>query len=173
LLALALCAALLGYHAWWDSDGVNDLRKAILVQGAGYFGADEYEVRGADHYDLDLKLPRVSVLPAKGAAPKAELHIERWQSEHKRFTVTSEKPVTVVLRLMTYPAWKLSINGQPASWQARTNTEEMLIAVPSGNSQIDVRFTRTADRTLGSAISLAAAALWLLLMFLDRRRTAA
>ena len=169
VLALAICAVLLGYHAWWDSDGVNDLRKSILVQGAGYFGADEYEVRGADHYDLDLKLPRVSVLAARGAAAKAELHIERWNSERKSFAVTSDQPVTVVLRLMTYPAWKVSINGQPASWQARTNTKEMLIAAPAGTSRIDVRFTRTPDRTWGSAISLAAAALWLLLMLLDRR----
>ena len=173
LLVLAICAVLLAHHAWWDSDGVNDLRQSIVAQGKGYFGTDEYEVRGSDHYDLNLQAPRVSVLPEGGTAPQAQVHIERWRSEHKIFTVHSERPVTVVLRLMSYPAWKVSINGTPAVAQARPNTKEMAIEAPSGISRVDVHFTRTPDRTLGSAISLAAVALWLLLTFVDRRHPAA
>ncbi len=170
VVVLAGCAVLLAHGAWWDSDGVNDLRQQILVQGAGYFGTDEYEVRGCDHYDLEPKSPRVSFLPGPGVSPKAQVRIERWGSENKRFRVSSEKPAAVVLRLMTYPAWKVAIDGKPADWQARTNTKEMIIPLPAGSSQVEVQFTRTPDRRLGSAISLAAASLWLLLVVLDRRR---
>ncbi len=172
VLALAGCAVRLGHHAWWDSDGVRDMRQAILTQGKGYFGADEYGVRGSDHYDLDLRAARVTVLPVEGVVPKARVHVERWRSERKVFTVHSEQPATAVLRLMTYPAWKVSVNGKPASAQARPNTMEMAIPVPAGSSRVEVRFTRTPDRTLGGAISITAAVLWLLLAFLQRRRAA-
>lgn len=170
IAALALCAVLLARHAWWDSDGVNDFYQAILVQEKGYFGTDEYEVRGCDHYDLDLKLPRVSVLPGNGSVAKAKVTVEQWHGQHKRFTVQAEEPAALVLRLMTYPAWKVSIAGKPVLPQARANTKEMIIEVPAGRSQVDVQFTRTPDRTVASAISLAACGVWLLLWFLDRRR---
>jgi len=168
-LVLAGCAVRLGHHAWWDSDGVHDLYQAILVQGKGYFGTDEYGVRGSDHYDLDARAARITVLPVGNVAPQVQVHVERWRSERKAFTVRSEQPVTVVLRLMTYPAWKVSVNGQPASAQARPNTKEMAIEVPPGTSRVEVRFTRTADRTLGGAISITAVVLWLLLAFLQHR----
>ena len=173
IAVLVTCAVLLGQHAWWDSDGVNDLRQAILVQGKGYFGTDEYGVHGSDHYDLDEKVGRVRVLAGEGETPKAQVHVERWRSERKVFTVHSERPVTVVLRLMTYPAWKVLINGKPATWQARPNTKEMAIEIPAGDARVEVRFTRTPDRTLGGAISATAAVVWLLLVFLERRRPAA
>ncbi len=168
LLVLAGCAVRLGYHAWWDSDGVRDMQRAILVQGKGYFGADEYGVRGSDHYDLDLRAARVTVLPVEGVVPKAQVRVERWRSERKVFTVRSEQPSTVVLRLMTYPAWRVSVDGKAASAEARPNTMEMAIHVPAGISRVEVRFTRTPDRTLGGAISITAAMLWLLLAFWDR-----
>lgn len=172
VLALAGCALRLGHHAWWDSDGMRDMQRAILVQGKGYFGADEYGVRGSDHYDLDLRAARVTVLPVEGVTPKAQVHVERWRSERKVFSVRSEQPATVVLRLMTYPAWRVSVNGKPASAQARPNTMEMAIQVPAGSSRVEVQFTRTPDRTLGGAISITAVVLWLLLAFLERRRAA-
>jgi hypothetical protein len=169
VLALALCAVLLAHHAWWDSDGANDLYQSILVQGKGYFGADEYGARGSDHYDLDPKVANVAVEPVDGVAPQARLHLERWRAERKVFTVRTQQPVMVALRLMTYPAWRVTVNGRPAEAQARPNTSQMLIRLPAGASRVELRFTRTPDRLWGGVISALAAALWLLLALLQCR----
>ena len=173
VLALALCAVWLAHDAWWDPEGVRDLDRTILVQGKGYFGADEYGVRGSDHYDLDLRVPRVRAVTEPGEAAQAKIQVRRWRSERKVFSVQSRRPVTVVLRLMSYPAWKVTVNGQPAVTRGYSNTKELAVALPAGDSDVEVRFTRTPDRTAGGAISLAALAVWLALVFLDRRYTRA
>ncbi len=157
-----LCGVLLAQHAWWDSDGVEDLHQSILAQGHGYFGVDEYGTSGSDHYDLDQKAPRVSVLPA---AAHAEVHIERWRANRKLLTVRAAQPVTLALRLLNFPAWRVTINGRAAQALSRENTSQMLISVPVGLSRVEVHFARTPDRLLGGVISIIALALWLGLAF--------
>ncbi len=179
IAALAVCAFLLARNAWWDVGGVDDLAKTYLFQGHGYEGTDEYCPRGADHYDLDPKAPRIAVLdvrseneetgPASGAQQPAT-HIDRWRVDQKRFTVRAELPVTLALRILNYPAWQVTINGTPASASSREGTGQMLIAVPQGSSRVDVRFTRTPDRLLATVVSAVALFLWLFLVFLQRSR---
>jgi len=170
VLVLAACAVLLAHNAWWDPGGVDELSRSILVRGQGYFGADEYGVRGSDHYDLDLRAGRVTVLPREEVRPGAQIRIERWRAERKVFTVHSPQPVTARLRLMWYPAWKVWIDGRPAAARARPNTMEMEVDVPAGESRIEVRFSRTPDRAMGIALSLGGSAVWLALLLLDGRR---
>jgi len=172
ILALVLCAFLLARDAWWDSDGANDLYQSVLVQGNGYFGADEYGTRGSDHYDLDQKAARISVLPVEDAAPRAQIQVNRWRASRKVFTVHSDRPLTLALRLMNYPAWSVTINGRATPARSDQGTGRMLLDLPAGASRVEARFIRTPDRLWGGVISALAGAVWLLLALLQGRAPA-
>jgi hypothetical protein len=151
-------ATFLVQKAWWDSEDIPVLRKAI-ANGQGFDGTDEYDPLGDDHYNLPEKTPRVQVLPAKesaGDVPKAEIHVERWTAEEKDLRVASREPLRVGLRLLDYPAWRVEVNGKTVTPQrAETNGQIILLLAP-GSQRITARFARTADRKLGIAISVAA-----------------
>jgi hypothetical protein len=83
--------------------------------------------------------------------------------------VESPHPVQLVLRLMNYPAWRVEVNGRQATPQSEDPTGRMVIALPRGRCDVDVRFVRTPDRSIGDAISLAAVLLLLGLWYRDRR----
>jgi hypothetical protein len=74
----------------------------------------------------------------------------------KQLTVESSQPVELVLRLMSYPAWRVEVNGKRITPQSDDSTGRMIIPVPAGHSEVDVRFIRTPDRWLGDGLSLGA-----------------
>jgi hypothetical protein len=148
--------AFLVQKAWWDSEDIPVLRKAI-ANGQGFEGTDEYDPLDDDHYNLPEKTPRVQVLPAEesgGSAPKAEIQIERWTAEEKDLRVASREPLRVGLRLLNYPAWRVEVNGKAATPQRAETNGEMILKLTPGAWRITAKFVRTPDRTLGDAISL-------------------
>jgi hypothetical protein len=144
--------------AWWDSEDIPVLRKAI-ASGQGFEGTDEYDPLGDDHYNLPEKAPRVQVLPAEesgGSAPKAEIHIERWTAEERELRVTSRERLRVGLRMLNYPAWRVEVNGKTVTPQRAETNGQMILLLSPGSQRITARFARTSDRKLGIAISVAA-----------------
>ena len=57
------------------------------------------------------------------------------------------------MRLLDYPAWRVEVNGKPVIVEHPEGMEQMIVPLGAGESQIDVHFIRTRDRTLGIAIS--------------------
>jgi hypothetical protein len=152
-------ATFLVQRAWWDSEDIPVLRKAI-ANGQGFEGTDEYDPLDDDHYNLPEKTPRVQVLPAKesaGDVPKAEIHIERWTAEERELRVTSRERLRVGLRLLNYPAWRVEVNGKAVTPQRAETNGQMILLLSPGSQRITARFARTLDRKLGIAISVAAA----------------
>ena len=66
-----------------------------------------------------------------------------------------------VLRVMDYPAWRVTVNGAPVDSRPRRDDGLMVVPVAAGVSQIDVRYGATPDVWAGRILSLAAAILWL------------
>lgn len=163
-LALAVCGWSLQRHAWWDRDGVEDLREAILVKGVGYEGVDEYAPRGTDPYDLNRNAPRIADA-RQPERPAAGVHVEHWHAEHRVFTVTAAQPTALVLRLLNYPAWKVKVDGQPSHATSAEGTGQMVISVPVGQTRVTIEFARTADRRLGLLLSVIALAFAVLAAF--------
>jgi hypothetical protein len=87
--------------------------------------------------------------------------------------VEAQQPVTLVLRLLNYPAWRVEINGKPAQAESRAHTGEMLIPVRAGRSHVRVQFARTADRTAGWLLSFTSGLLLLGLAVASRSRPSA
>lgn len=186
-MALVLAGNSLVHRTWWDTRDAL-VAEAAIRQGHGYEGTDEYDTVGTDHYDLPRNAPRLVILPAKNAeeanaaarssaAPHAALrvapkiHIEKWGAETKVFTVQSAESVTVALRLLTYPAWRVAVNGEEVDPDAQEGTGQMLLQLDPGHRRVRIHFSRTPDRTLGAAVSLAATLALLALTWAGRHRS--
>ena len=149
--------AFLVQQTWWDSEDIPVLREAI-AKDQGFEGTDEYDPLGDDHSNLPEKALRVAILPddeSGGAAPRAEVHVLRWNAEARELQVSSQKPVRVALRLLDFPAWRVEVNGAVVTPQHPESNGQMILQLPAGTQHVVVRFVRTPDRILGIFVSVA------------------
>lgn len=154
LLSLPL-ANLLIENTWWDPDEMPTQQDAI-ASGKGYDGTDEYDPVGDDHLDLPVKAPHVRVLrEASGGEPvkDAEVQVLKWSTERKEVRVRTRDQASVAMQVLNYPAWRVAVNGKPVLPERLDDVNEMVVPVGAGESEIQVRFTRTADRVIGNWVS--------------------
>ena len=78
----------------------------------------------------------------------------------------------MVLKLRTYPAWQVKVNGQPAGSLPAREDGLMVMPVPEGPVQITVDWTTTADVVTGRWLSMLALALMALVLWAERRLNA-
>ncbi|HKW61465.1 MAG TPA: 6-pyruvoyl-tetrahydropterin synthase-related protein [Candidatus Acidoferrum sp.] len=156
VMVVAGTAVFLVHRAWWDSDDIPVLQDAIS-SGKGFDGTDEYDPAKDDHTNLPATAPPVQVLPAQEEtpAPEADIRIVRWTAEGKDLTVTSPHPLRLAVRLLDYPAWRVEVNGHRVSPESPESTAQIILPLPAGTQRINIRFSRTVDRSLGAGISLA------------------
>lgn len=155
---------------WWDN--AADLREMQdnMESAIGYEGTDEYTPVGADPAAADKEARDVTVL---GTA-RAAIHVLRWDASAKEFTAQMSAPDELALKLFPYPAWKITVNGQVVQPTLRRGTGQMLVAVHTGMNNVQIRFIKTWDRTLGgwiSVLSLLFVVAWI--VFHGREATAA
>lgn len=151
---------------WWDEAAAIATMARTQQSGAGYEGADEYVPELGDAYDVKQDAPLVAV---EGGGT-AKIDMQRWETESKLFLVDTAQPATLVLRLFYYPAWRVEVNGRIVDASAQDDTGQMMIAVPAGKSRVQVKFTRTWDRTVGALISGATLGLLLVVVLTQQRR---
>jgi len=58
------------------------------------------------------------------------------------------------VRLFSYPAWKVVVNGKPITTQKTDVTGLIVIPIAAGGSDVRIHFRRTIDRLLGNILSL-------------------
>ena len=163
-------------HTWWDDEDISTLRAGI-ASGEGFDGTDEYDPVGDDHYNLPAKAPRVQVLPpadasegqTSDAATTPTIFIERWTPERKMLRVESRQPARLALRLLNYPAWQVDVNSSRIQPASADDTGQMIIPIAPGKSRVNVRFTRTPDRTIGAVVSAVSAFVVVLLLWMGNR----
>jgi hypothetical protein len=76
---------------------------------------------------------------------------------HRRIAALIPHPGYLILRLRSYPAWQVKVNGRPISDLPRRGDGLMAVPVPRGPVDLSVDWTATADVILGrwlSAISV-------------------
>jgi 6-pyruvoyl-tetrahydropterin synthase related domain len=150
-------AFFLTQNTWWDPDEMST-QKAAITSGTGYEGVDEYDPVGDDHLDLPKHAPLAAVLPASPdeptvPAPKAKIDVQLWQPENKKIFVETTEPARIAVRLLNYPAWRVTVNGQFVTPQRPDDVDQMIVPIAGGKSEIQIRFARTPDRTGGMALS--------------------
>ena len=163
--------------AWWDSGDVPAMVASVGsgVSGAGYRGTDEYDPVGCDHYELPgdpddqeraegvsaaPALPIEKVDPDTGdVVPASDItfQIEKWSAERRTIFVQSAAGVTLAVRLLNYPSWRVRVDGNPIVPGALHDNGQMLVPLGAGAHRVEIQFRRTRDRTAGSAISIVSA----------------
>jgi XTP/dITP diphosphohydrolase len=59
-----------------------------------------------------------------------------------------------VVRLFSYPAWEVVVNGKPTETQRTDVTGLIVIPIAAGDNDVQIHFRRTIDRVVGNVISL-------------------
>jgi 6-pyruvoyl-tetrahydropterin synthase related domain len=170
---LAICAGATAMirTAWWDTGDVPSMVAAIH-SGGGYRGTDEYDPLGCDRYELpgdpddDERVEGVSATPALPIekfdpdtgdlmpASDVKFEIEKWSAEHREFSAQSAAPVTLAVRLLSYPSWAVRVDGNTIQPGAVHDNGQVLVALGEGTHRVEIQFRRTRDRTAGAAISV-------------------
>lgn len=174
--ALLLACALIGLNHLFQgrcdpADQPYTISESYLT-GYGYMGTDEYTPVTSDNYEIKPDFPEYRLRGLHGNPPPSNARVTHlhWTPYRKQLTVVSPEPVALVLRLMNYPAWRVRVNDQPAAADNDDPTGRMVIALPSGTSNIEVDFIRTRDRSIGDVISLLSALVLAAFWYLDRRQ---
>jgi len=89
-------------------------------------------------------------------------------------TLNLPHPEDLILNLRDYPAWHIDRVGEdmevtPITQRLQRPDGLIAISLPAGPSNIDIRYTRTPDQTLGDALTLVALPIFLVIL---RRQTA-
>ncbi|HLM81137.1 MAG TPA: hypothetical protein VK302_10945 [Terriglobales bacterium] len=150
LLAAVIVAGYRIQPPWWEKAAdIHEMSDAI-VDGTGYEGTDEYVPAGADSYELNKSLPRIS--DDTGAAVQGEVLV--WGPTEKHFTVHAAAPQNLTVRLFSYPAWEVVLNGKPSATQKTDATGLIVIPIAAGDSDVRIHYRRTIDRFVGNMLSL-------------------
>lgn len=170
-----------------DEDAVAGMMETYHA-GDGFVGTDEYEPPYADSSIVAMNLPE-SCLTRTALAPLGEpdaYGIYNWAAEqhscdatfpvatgttaeHVRLDADAPHAGYLVLKLRSYPAWAVRVNGQLQNHLAQR--EDGLIAVPvaAGRSHVTVDWTTTEDAWAGRALSALALLLLTAVCALERR----
>lgn len=170
LTIASTCAIVFVKQAWWNTQDFLALQEAV-ANDAGYFGWPEYYPNGVHLADLPENAPRVRILEADNScldSSNAQVRITRWTAEEKNVQVTSNEPVCVAFRLVSYPAWLVEVNGKVVRTQPNTH-DQVIVPVPAGESDVHAVFVRTPDRVGGDILS-GASLLALMITFLASKR---
>ena len=172
-VAAASCGHYIAKHTWWDTEDMPML-EAAMASGEGFEGTDEYDPVGDDRADLAQKQPRAWFVSEAGQAEERSderIFVDRWTAEHRTLRTVMPRSGRVAIRLLDYPAWQVSVNGQLMKPRHGAATNQMILPVAAGESRIEINFARTWDRTIGGWVSVLTACGLMVLGLWSRKRT--
>lgn len=190
LLLLACGVSVWASIRYWQpcDEEDNIAAQTSTFHGSGFEGTDEYTPGRADNGLVQQGLPAVRILsgfdaeestegdnPSWTAASAVELPtqtvLSSWQNQRMFFKVQSPGRAWAVLRLMDYPAWRVTRNGVDIPIRPHRSDGLMAIPIAEGSNHIEVRWKNTADQILGFVCSLIALAVTLALVIAARRKS--
>jgi hypothetical protein len=182
---MAVLASILFWQPCDEEDNVS--AQIATFHATGFEGTDEYTPQGADNGEIQQGLPAVRLLKTPDAEEASDggdppwtadgaqevpgnVKIERWDAERMTASVSATGPGYAVLRLMDYPAWRVTLN--ESQTEERPHRIDGLIVIPvrPGANRVDVRWRVTRDQWVGYGVSLAALAITLTFGWKGRRR---
>jgi hypothetical protein len=165
---------------------------ADFRSGAGFEGMYEYEPPNADRSMIAMGLPAACFVPdptvelgkqddngdlvwsaAQGTCEVTFPAVTGWETdpEHLRIRALTTHEGFLVLRLLSYPAWSIRMNGQPVSDLPAREDGLLAVPIPQGEVNLTVDWTTTPDVILSRWVT-AVSVLLLALVFLFERRCA-
>ncbi len=152
--AVLLAAVIVAGHRirppWWETPVGFRQMSAVIANGAGYEGADEYVPAEGDPSEVDESRPRIS----DDAGTAVPSNILAWEQTEKHFTVHAATAQDLTVRLFNYPAWDAVVNGKSIATRTTDVTGLIVIPIAAGDSDVHIYFRRTIDRVAGNIVSL-------------------
>jgi hypothetical protein len=157
-------------QATWGKRSFSEMFWSVSPHG--YRGTKEYLPHEVHVPPTPYLLPNAPLAELSCEIPCAPdpLTILRWSEEEKKMQVAAAVPASLTLKLYEYPAWQVRLDGNPVQHDV-TYKGQIKVQVPPGRHDIDVRFTRTPDRTIGIVISALSALALFIFTFTSSRRT--
>jgi hypothetical protein len=171
-------AAIYFFQPCDDEDAVIPM-VAAYRSGAGFDGVYEYEPIGADDGVVATGLPdaclvtnpqiKLGILDTAGANP--DWWVEQGSCdatytgqpketdanpEHLHIRAVLPHAGFLILRLRTYPAWRITVNGQPAAPALQREDGLTVVPVQPGLVDLHADWTTTPDVVAGRWLSVAA-----------------
>jgi hypothetical protein len=189
---MTACAQKYFFQSCYAEDAVPGIL-ATYRAGHGFAGTDEYEPIGSDLSLIPTGLPAACLVsdpnaalgqaadspdlpPAWDATQGSCAATYAWAStpgqakhRHLRIAATVDQPGTLVLRLLSFPAWQIKVNGQPPADLPRRDDGLIAVAVPQGPVVVTADWRTTPDVLAGRWLSAIFALLLLGLFLLERR----
>ncbi|MFZ0742843.1 MAG: hypothetical protein WAM85_00460 [Terracidiphilus sp.] len=159
--------------------------------GAGFEGEDEYAPPDADNSLLSMDLPQACLTPSpstvlgQGSAGAdldwspdqkscdatfpAAPNPGKPDAEHLRINAVIRHAGYLILRLRSYPAWQVRLNGQLLHSLPERADGLITVPVPQGAIDVTVDWANTPDTIAGRWLSLFALALLTALCLLERK----
>jgi uncharacterized membrane protein len=145
----------------------------------GYSGLMEYTPVAGKNRHLPADAPLIAAVepsnPRQPASTPAGVYVEVWSPERKVIRADLPHSMTVNLKLLAYPAWRASVNGEPAALLDNSETGQIMVVLPAGASRTEIKFAQTWDRAVGAEISIGSGAVliafWQLIVAVSRRAT--
>lgn len=199
---LLFCAALFALETiwagrfWFQPCGSEDTVPALLTRirnGAVFNGSDEYAPPHSNDDLLALGLPDACLEndPSVALGKENDDGTLEWNAsqksclatypadrnggssaEHLIFHAKIIRPGFLVLRLRTYPAWRVRVNGKPAADLPERDDGLMAVPVPEGPVDLTVDWTTTPDVIAGRFLSCLSLIALAGLYLVERRRKA-
>ncbi len=156
--------------------------------GAGFWGADEYAPPGSDGSvvasglpdaclvrDFDTKLgiaatPEANPVwrPEQGSC-EAIAGAQLRQVDHMGIATVTSHAGYLILRLRSYPAWRVTVNGRVVTNLPRRGDGLTVVPVPQGPVDLRADWTTTGDVIVGRWLSVLVLLLLTALWILERR----
>jgi hypothetical protein len=159
-----------------DEDAVSGMLPAYRA-AQGFIGTYEYEPIGADISLIPAGLPEACLVtdpntslgkPANDSDPDSDAP-PTWtvaqatcqatyaasdsNPEHLRIVATTPHPGFLILKLRTFPAWRVKVNGVATIPSPARADGLMAVPVPAGQNTITADWTTTSDVVLGRWLS--------------------
>jgi hypothetical protein len=161
---------------------------ARFHSGAGFWGNDEYAPPGADNSIVATGLPDACLVGnfdtklgvggtavfnpvwrAEQGSCAATVVAQLRQAEHMRIAAVTSRAGYLILRLRSYPAWRVTVNGQLAANLPSRDDGLMAVPVPQGSVDVKVDWMTTEDVIVGRWLSVLSLVLLTALCFLERK----
>jgi hypothetical protein len=192
-LASTAYAAKVFFQVCYPEDSVASVL-FVTQAGAGFEGMYEYEPPGADDSSIATGLPDACLVsdpsvilgkpdpddpdanpvwdPNQGSC-QAIFHFrggKQTNPEHREIRATSAHAGYLILRLVSYPAWRIRVNGGLQTALPKRNDGLVVVPVPQGPVDLTIDWTISPDVLAGRWLSAVSLLLLIALWWVERRR---
>ncbi len=145
---------------------------SVLEAGKGYDGTFEYEPPGGDITDIPTSLPQACMVSdpdivlgkndaageliwdaAQGTCEATFAAAQNSSPEHLRINGATPHSGFLILRKLTYPAWRVTLNGQSIAPRPARQDGLMVVSIPQGAFNLSVDWTTSRDTVLARWLS--------------------